>query len=244
MRFLSHVETMRVFQRACVRAGVQIAYSQGFNPHQRMSLVPPRSVGVESDDDMLCLWLKEGQTAIDVESLKDELSALGETSPVPKGRGGPSACGETSPSLRDGGAGIEIISVETSEAKKIPEPISARYVLKVQSHKIDDGVRKCITDMLAGDKIVVNRRAGENSRTKAVDVRPFLETIKWEPSAEAGASARPRHPLGMTGGEFTVDCKISPAGTIRIDEILGLLQLKTADLAGPVRRTSVQWKGI
>jgi len=197
LRFLSHAETMRVFQRACVRAGVQIAYSQGFNPHQRMSLVPPRSVGVESDDDLLCLWLKEGQTGIDAEALKAALPA-----------------------------GIEIISVGTSEAKNIPEPISARYVMKVQGHKIDDGVKKHIADVLASDKFVVNRRAGEDSRTKAVDVRPFLETIKAEP------------------GEFTVDCKISPAGTIRVDEILGLLQLKTADLTGPVRRTSVQWKGI
>ncbi len=155
------------------------------------------ALGVESDDDMLCLWLKEGQTAIDVESLKNALPA-----------------------------GIEIISVETSEAKNIPEPISARYVMKVQGQKIDDGVKKHIADVLASDKVVVNRRTGENSGTKPVDVRPFLETIKAEP------------------GEFTVDCKISPAGTIRVDEILGLLQLKTADLIGPVRRTSVQWKGI
>lgn len=195
MRFLSHAETMRVFQRACVRAGVQIAYSQGFNPHQRMSLVPPRSVGVKSDDDMLCLWLKEGQTAIDVESLKSALPA-----------------------------GIEIISAETSEAKNIPEPISARYVMNVQ--KIDDGAKKRIADVLASDKFVINRRTGEDSRTKAVDVRPFLEEIKVEPQG------------------FAVDCKISPAGTIRVDEILGLLQLKTADLVGPVRRTSVQWKGL
>jgi radical SAM-linked protein len=197
LRFLSHAETIRVFQRACVRAGVQIAYSQGFNPHQLMSLVPPRSVGVESDDDMLCLWLKEGQTGIDAEAMKNALPE-----------------------------GIEIISVVTSQAKNIPEPISARYVLNVQGQKIDDGVRKCITDILASDKVVVNRRAGEDSRTKQVDVRSFLEAIKAQ------------------AGEFTVDCKISPAGTIRIDEILGLLQLKTADLTGPVRRTSVQWKGL
>ena len=197
MRFLSHAETMRLFQRACVRAGVQIAYSQGFNPHQKMSLVPPRSVGVESNDDLLCLRLKEGQTEIDVELLKAELPA-----------------------------GIEIISVETTQANNIPEPISARYIMKVQEQKIDDGIRKHITDVMASDKIVVNRRAGEDSRTKPVDVRPFLESIKAE------------------AGEFTVDCKISPAGTIRVDEILGLLQLKTADLIGPVRRTCVQWKGI
>lgn len=194
MRFLSHAETMRVFQRACVRAGVQIAYSQGFNPHQRLSLVPPRSVGVESDDELLCLWLKEGQTGIDVEALKSALPA-----------------------------GIEIISVETSEAKNIPEPISARYVMKVEGQKIDDVAKKRIADVLASDKVVINRRTGEGSGTKPVDVRPFLETIKAGP------------------GEFTVDCKITPKGTIRIDEILGLLQLKTADLIGPVRRTSVKY---
>jgi len=194
LRFLSHAETMRVFQRACVRAGVQIAYSQGFNPHQKMSLVPPRSVGVESNDDLLCLRLAEGQTEIDAEALK---AALPE--------------------------GIEIISVETSQANNIPEPISARYVIKVHEQKIDDAVKKSIRDVLAGDKFVVNRRAGEDSRTKPVDVRPFLESIKAGP------------------GEFTVDCKISPAGTIRVDEILNLLGLAVEDLARPVIRTTVQY---
>jgi radical SAM-linked protein len=195
LRFLSHAETMRLFQRACVRAGVKVAYSQGYNPHQRMSLVLPRSVGVESDDELLCLWLAEGQTEIDTDALRGELPA-----------------------------GIEIVSVETSQAKNVPEPISARYIMKVQG--IDDGVRKRISEILASDKVVVDRRTGENSRTKQVDVRPFLEAIKAE------------------AGEFTVDCKISQAGTIRVDEILGLLQLKTADLTWPVKRTGVQWKGL
>jgi radical SAM-linked protein len=162
-----------------------------------MSLVPPRSVGVESDDEMLCLWLKEGESQLDAESLKSVLPE-----------------------------GIEIISVEISQAKNIPEPISARYVMKVKGRETDDVVRKRITDVLASDKVVVNRRTGEDSGTKPVDIRPFLEAIKAE------------------AGEFTVDCKITPKGTIRIDEILGLMQLKTADLDGPVRRTSVQWKGI
>jgi radical SAM-linked protein len=186
---------MRLFQRACVRAGVKVAYSQGFNPHQRMSLVLPRSVGVESDDELLCLWLAEGQTEIDAEALKSALPS-----------------------------GIEIISVKTSQAKNIPEPISARYIMQVQ--EIDDGVGKRISEILAGEKVVVNRRTGEDSRTKPVDVRPFLETIKAEQ------------------GQIAVDCKISQAGTIRVDEILGLLHLKTADLTGPVRRTNVEWKGL
>jgi radical SAM-linked protein len=188
---------MRLFQRACVRAGVKVAYSQGYNPHQRMSLVLPRSVGVESDDELLCLWLAENQTGIDNEALKRELPD-----------------------------GIEIVSVETSQAKNVPEPISARYIMKVRGQYVDDKARRRIEEILASDKVVVDRRTGENSRTRPVDVRPFLESIKAEQ------------------GQVAVDCKISQAGTIRVDEILGLLHLKTADLTGPVRRTNVQWKGF
>jgi radical SAM-linked protein len=55
LRYLSHAETLRLFQRACARAGVNLQYSQGFNPRPKLSLALPRSVGVESDDEMLIL---------------------------------------------------------------------------------------------------------------------------------------------------------------------------------------------
>ncbi|MEE9370604.1 MAG: TIGR03936 family radical SAM-associated protein, partial [Sedimentisphaerales bacterium] len=55
LRFLSHAETVKVFQRACIRAGIKIQYSQGFNPRPKLYLPLPRSVGVETDDDLLCL---------------------------------------------------------------------------------------------------------------------------------------------------------------------------------------------
>ncbi len=38
-----------------------------------------------------------------------------------------------------------------------------------------------------------------------------------------------------------VRCKITPAGSIRVEEILRLLKLDVEKLALPVRRTSVQW---
>ncbi|MBW7991664.1 MAG: DUF2344 domain-containing protein, partial [Planctomycetes bacterium] len=46
LRFISHAQTLSVFQRACVRAGIEIRYSQGFNPRPRLSLPLPRPVGV------------------------------------------------------------------------------------------------------------------------------------------------------------------------------------------------------
>jgi radical SAM family uncharacterized protein/radical SAM-linked protein len=49
VRFLSHLDLMTLFHRATVRAGVPIAYSQGFNPHPKIAFGPALSVGTESE---------------------------------------------------------------------------------------------------------------------------------------------------------------------------------------------------
>ena len=202
LRFLSHAEMMRLFQRACARAGVKILYSQGFNPHPKMSLVLPRSVGVESDDELLCLWirqahhewLEEGKVSFDVELLKKEMPQ-----------------------------GIEIISANISEAKKIPEPASARYVIKVKKELAEGQIKETIDGLSKKEKILVDRRVDEGPKTKVVDVRPFMKSISEE------------------GKDIFVDCAITQSGTIRVEEILGLLQLCVEDLAEPVLRKSVQY---
>lgn len=53
LRYLSHIETMRLFERAFVRAQTSLAYSKGFNPHPKMSVIFPRPVGVESEGDLV-----------------------------------------------------------------------------------------------------------------------------------------------------------------------------------------------
>lgn len=48
VRFVSHLDLMRLFQRAVRRAGLPIGYSHGFNPHQLMSFGNPLSLGMTS----------------------------------------------------------------------------------------------------------------------------------------------------------------------------------------------------
>ncbi|MCY2931361.1 MAG: TIGR03936 family radical SAM-associated protein [Planctomycetota bacterium] len=59
LRFCSHKDMMRAIERTAVRAGLDLHYSQGFNPHAVMSLPCPRPVGVASDGDILVLALNE-----------------------------------------------------------------------------------------------------------------------------------------------------------------------------------------
>jgi radical SAM-linked protein len=51
LRFLSHLDQQRLFQRAFRRADIPVEYSQGFNPHPKMSFALAMSVGLTSDSE-------------------------------------------------------------------------------------------------------------------------------------------------------------------------------------------------
>lgn len=53
MKFIGHLDIMRYFQKAIRRAGIDIAYSEGFSPHQIMSFAAPLGVGLESEGEYL-----------------------------------------------------------------------------------------------------------------------------------------------------------------------------------------------
>ncbi len=48
MKFIGHLDIMRYFQKAVRRAGIDVAYSEGFSPHMIMSFAAPLGVGVTS----------------------------------------------------------------------------------------------------------------------------------------------------------------------------------------------------
>ena len=50
-RFIGHLDVMRYFQKAVKRAELDIAYSQGFSPHQLMSFAAPLALGVTSEGE-------------------------------------------------------------------------------------------------------------------------------------------------------------------------------------------------
>lgn len=51
--WMSHLDLMRVFQRAFKRAGLPLTHTQGFNPRPSVSIAMPLSVGVESVCELL-----------------------------------------------------------------------------------------------------------------------------------------------------------------------------------------------
>ena len=51
--WMSHLDLMRLFQRAFKRAGLPLTHTQGFNPRPSVSIALPLSVGVESVCELL-----------------------------------------------------------------------------------------------------------------------------------------------------------------------------------------------
>ncbi len=200
-RFLSHAETLRLFCRALRRAGLKMRFSQGFNPHPRLSLPLPRSVGVEADADLLCVELAE-QTACagaksEAEPLKADINAQ-----LPQD--------------------VRLRRVNLEKDGALPVPRRVTYVL--QPAGPPSGLKQRVTRLMRSDALPVSRPARPGHGARTVDVRRFIESVE----------IRARRVL--------VRCLVEPCGTIRPGEILALLGLEAGDLAGPIRRTDIEWR--
>jgi radical SAM-linked protein len=118
-----------------------------------------------------------------------------------------------------------LLSVEAAEASVSYQPESATYIFSVPPEDINQKLKAVIERLLASENLNLQRRVdAKQSKFKNVDVRPFLESI------ETGDKA------------IVIECKISSAGTVRVNEILKLLELEPDKLTAPIRRTNVKWK--
>ena len=204
LRFLSHAETLRVFQRACVRADIPVKYSAGFNPHPKLSLPLPRSVGVESDDEMLVVRLSDEPREADGTYEARMRQVLQEVLP----------------------AGIDVAGAELVGSGSF-HARSADYLFCLRADRaadLADRLQQRAQAILASESWIVERQLPGDSKARRIDVRPFLESIR---PVERGVMVR---------------CNVTAAGSIRMEEILQLLELETEDLAAPIRRTAVEWR--
>lgn len=60
IKFISHLDIVRLWQRAFNRAGIQIAYSTGFSPHPKISLAAPLPLGVTSEAELMDIFCIKG----------------------------------------------------------------------------------------------------------------------------------------------------------------------------------------
>ena len=195
LRFLSHHDTMRAMERTVARAGLEVRYSQGFNPRPILSLVCPRPVGVASRDDLVVV-------AVDAPaSPRTMLADLNRHAP----------------------AGMTFHRMGIVANKATPRPRRAEYRLNVPTAKAES-VANRLGELADRDTWPVQRlvsRRGRHQRgmtVRTIDLKPLVADaeirdgqFRWalEPLGEKWA--RPGEVLQLVG----LDERLDLAHTVR-----------------------------
>lgn len=74
MAFISHLDLVRLFQRAARRAGLPVTMTKGFSPHLRISITRALKLGVESKNEEALFYMDESLNAGDfLRSMNEKL---------------------------------------------------------------------------------------------------------------------------------------------------------------------------
>lgn len=140
VRFIGHLDIMRYFQKAIRRAGIDIAYSTGFSPHQIMSFASPLSVGHESCGEYFDVELN---SITDTEDIKMRLN-------------------------RTMAEGIQILQVavlDETEGNAMASVAAADYLISFRdSVSLPDDWKEKLTAFYKKDKIPVIKKTKKGER--------------------------------------------------------------------------------
>ena len=74
MKYISHLDLMRLFTRSMRRAGLPLKITQGFSPHLKISINRALKLGAQSLDEALTVHMsKRIEPALFIESLNKNL---------------------------------------------------------------------------------------------------------------------------------------------------------------------------
>ncbi|MGC2423801.1 MAG: TIGR03960 family B12-binding radical SAM protein [Nitrospirota bacterium] len=162
LAMLSHTEMMTLFFRAISRAGLPVAFSEGFNPHPKLSFGPALGVGIESEAEILDIELSY---AID---LLLAIKALNMALP----------------------SGVRVSEARYLSPKEAPAGVgltSYEYEMEVPGRLDPDDA---ISGFLAKESAVITRisdkgaggaggRGGDGGRvTREIDIRPMVRCLE------------------------------------------------------------------
>lgn len=152
MKFISHLDVMRYFQKVIKRADIDIAYSEGFNPHQIMSFASPLGLGLTSEAEYV---------DIEVHSTLDSKTSLEILNKV---------------SVPD----MPVLSyklLEDNATKAMTLVAAADYYVEFrESYEPDFDFNEAISSFLSKDSIIITKETKKS--TKEIDLKPLIYDFK------------------------------------------------------------------
>lgn len=155
IRYTSHLDILRLFKRSFKRVEVKLQYSQGFNPHPKMSFAQPLSLGYSSSSEYL-----EFETIhpYSTDAIIEKLNSV-----MPEGLG-ILTCTELASSGKTLAALTEYADYE------IMIPIGSNHI----------EITKTIEDYMSQETIMINKLQRKSGKEVEVDIKPMIKLIQGE----------------------------------------------------------------
>ncbi len=153
MIYISHLDLQRLLQRAFRRAKMQLSYSQGFNPHPKMSYGHALALGTESQGEYLDVEIEDDLTA------QEFLKKINATMP----------------------AGIAFIKAKeiTKEVPSLASTIEyGEYIFTIEVEKelSKEFVKNKVADLMNKEEIIITKK-NKKGKTVEVDIRPMIKNF-------------------------------------------------------------------
>ncbi len=174
MRYTSHLDVHRTWERTLRRARLPLAYSQGFNKRPKINLAAALPLGFTSDCELVEFWLNDAPSQSEVEARLREA--------VPPG--------------------IEILSVETIDPQtpKIPNLVdSAKYEVALLDPVSD--LDKRVSKVLEAESLPRERRGKAYDLRPLIEDLQIsdVQNLDLQLATRSGATGRPEEVLLALG---------------------------------------------
>ncbi len=194
VKWVSHLETIKVLERALRRAQIPMAYTEGYNPRPRLAMGPALPAGMTSDAELTALFLLR---RTDADELKEGLNAQ-----LPPG--------------------FRILTAWAIPAygkkQTLGDIDTAEYVARVTGPVEAEELQRRVVGLLSCRELPFTRQ--REKKTQHIDLRPWilaLTTTEAEGGSEIGMTLRTGsaggvrpmellEQIGVSGAEWEITC--------------------------------------
>jgi radical SAM-linked protein len=155
LKYISHLDLARAWERIFRRAGLPLAHSQGFNPRPRFQIASGLPVGVAGRAELMDLWLAGPLSPLEV------LSRLRAALPP----------------------GLEVLEAALVDLRMPALQAQVRaadYRAAVRTAETENAIRARVAALLAAPSLP--RRRHHKGEWQTYDLRPLVHSIKVEPA--------------------------------------------------------------
>ena len=163
LMYISHLDLARTMQRIMVRSGVDIWYSEGFNPQPRIFFALPLPVGVESECELMDIKINH---PMGFDEIKERIQ-------------------------RNFPDEMKVLDVYAPEVK-FKNIVYADYTIKLYSPQIDDTTFEKINELFSKECIITKRsKSGEKevdicSFIKSIEAKHVDDHVEINAIVNAG----------------------------------------------------------